>query len=59
MLRVATALILLLFASPAAFAMTESEAGAHAVIEKTVGEVLIVLSNKSAPAAERIRSIDS
>lgn len=39
-------------------AATPSEAGAHAVIEKTVKEVLGVLANKSLSTENRLRSIE-
>ena len=40
------------------WAATESEASAHAAIEKTVEEVLGVLSNKTASTEERLHSLD-
>jgi phospholipid transport system substrate-binding protein len=45
-------------AAPSARAMTESEAGARAVISETVDEVLAVLRDKSAPTEDRIRSLE-
>ncbi len=39
-------------------AATESVAGARAVVSETVDEVLAVLRDKSAPSADRIRSIE-
>ncbi len=39
-------------------AATQSEAGAHAVIEKTVKEVLDVLADKSGTTEERLHSIE-
>jgi len=46
------------FAAPSARAMTESEAGARAVVSETVDEVLAVLRDKSVPTEERIRSLE-
>ena len=45
-------------AAPGARAMTESEAGARAVISETVDEVLAVLRDKSKPTEERIRLLE-
>ena len=45
-------------AAPSAHAMTESEAGARAVISETVDEVLAVLRDKSKPTEERIRLLE-
>lgn len=45
-------------AAPGAHAMTESEAGARAVISETVDEVLAVLRDKSKPTEERIRALE-
>ena len=45
-------------AAPGARAVTESEAGARAVIAETVEEVLAVLRDKSTPTEDRIRSIE-
>jgi len=45
-------------AAPPAFAATESEAGARAVIAETVEEVLAVLRDKSIPTEDRIRSLE-
>ncbi|MBW2493275.1 MAG: ABC transporter substrate-binding protein [Deltaproteobacteria bacterium] len=45
-------------AAPGAGAMTESEAGARAVISETVDEVLAVLRDKSVPTEQRIRSLE-
>jgi len=46
------------FAAPGAGAMTESEAGARAVIAETVEQVLAVLRDKSTPTEDRIRSLE-
>jgi phospholipid transport system substrate-binding protein len=46
------------FAAPGARAMTESEAGARAVVSETVDEVLAVLRDKSVPTEERIRKLE-
>jgi phospholipid transport system substrate-binding protein len=45
-------------AAPGARAMTESEAGARAVVSETVDEVLAVLRDKSKPTEERIRLLE-
>jgi phospholipid transport system substrate-binding protein len=45
-------------AAPGAHAMTESEAGARAVVSETVDEVLAVLRDKSKPTEERIRLLE-
>ena len=45
-------------AAPGVRAMTESEAGARAVISETVDEVLAVLRDKSKPTEERIRLLE-
>jgi phospholipid transport system substrate-binding protein len=44
--------------APGARAMTESEAGARAVISETVAAVLAVLRDESSPTEERIRSLE-
>ncbi|MBW1843887.1 MAG: ABC transporter substrate-binding protein, partial [Deltaproteobacteria bacterium] len=59
--RTATVVLVALasgFAAPGARAMTESEAGARAVVSETVDEVLAVLRDKSVPTEERIRSLE-
>ena len=45
-------------AAPGAHAMTESEAGARAVVSETIDEVLAVLRDKSKPTEERIRLLE-
>lgn len=46
-------------AAPGAHALTASEAGAHAVVEETVQEVLAILANDSIPSSERLASIET
>jgi phospholipid transport system substrate-binding protein len=62
MIRTSTALIVILAVSSLGAtgirAATPSEAGAHAVIEKTVEEVLEVLADKSVPTEQRLNSIE-
>ena len=63
MIRVRTAAVVMLaccwFGASGVRAATQSEASAHAVIKKTVEEVLEILADKSAPTAQRIQSIEA
>ena len=63
MIRIGAAAVVILVSSSLAAtdsrSATQSEARAHAVIEKTVEEVLDVLADKSASSEERLHSIEA
>ena len=63
MIRIGAAAVVILASSSLAAtdsrSATQSEARAHAVIEKTVEEVLDVLADKSASSEERLHSIEA
>jgi phospholipid transport system substrate-binding protein len=63
MIRIRTAAVVMLALSwlgaSGIQAATQSEASAHAVIEKTVEEVLEILADKTVPTEKRIQSIES